>query len=81
MTRAQVSTHWPTLEQQVEVTPNENGIGNLFEPLLLKATSRVAINTKLVPGWNWISVNVVDTPATFSLEQALSMCPARTSCR
>ena len=76
MTRAQVSTHWPTLEQQVEVTPNENGIGNLFEPLLLKATSRVAINTKLVPGWNWISVNVVDTPATFSLEQAFDHVPA-----
>ena len=76
MTRAQVSTHWPTLEQQVEVTPNENGIGNLFEPLLLKATSRVAINTKLVPGWNWISVNVVDTPATFSLEQAFEHVPS-----
>jgi len=75
MTRAQVSTHWPTLEQQVEVTPNENGIGNLFEPLLLKASSRVAINTKLVPGWNWISVNVVDTPATFSLEKVFEHVP------
>ena len=75
MTRAEVGTHWPTLEDDTLVKPNLNGIGNLFEPLLLRSTNRMAVTAALYPGWNWVSVNVVDTPATFSVMQAFDDVP------
>lgn len=73
--KALAEPFWPSLNEPVlALSPNENGIGSLFEPLLLKATNRVMVNTTLQTGWNWVSVNVTQEDE-FTVRDAFNSIP------
>ena len=48
----------------ISLSNNEPPPFSVFEPLLLKSTDKVEIQSELTPGWNWVSVNVVNDPET-----------------
>ena len=43
-----------------EQTGDQVHWGTLFEPLLVKSTNKVEVETAIHPGWNWVSLNVMD---------------------
>ncbi|MDC0600383.1 hypothetical protein OAO65_03645 [Flavobacteriales bacterium] len=75
--RALVESHWPNLESDpitVALSSNNPPPFSVFEPLLLRSTDKVETQSELTPGWNWVSVNVVNDPAT-SVEDAFKTLP------
>lgn len=75
--RALVEPHWPNLESDpitVALSSNNPPPFSVFEPLLLRSTDKVETQSELTPGWNWVSVNVVNDPAT-SVEDAFKTLP------
>ena len=65
--RALVSTRWPTMDDVIATSVNQMGYGNLFQPLLLRATENIEVSTVLTPGWNWVSLNVKNDDAPISV--------------
>lgn len=51
-----LAAHWPTLEDDIDVTLAEAGWGNVFEPLILQMGDVVETTVDLTAGWNWISL-------------------------
>lgn len=65
--RALVEPHWPNLDSDpisIQLDNNNPPPFSVFEPLLLRSTDKVEVQSVLTPGWNWVSVNVVNVPGT-----------------
>ncbi|MGB0510096.1 MAG: hypothetical protein ACPGGB_04175, partial [Flavobacteriales bacterium] len=73
--RALVSTRWPTMDDVIATPVDPMGYGNLFQPLLLRATENIEVSTVLTPGWNWVSLNVKNDDAPISVEDMFQQIP------
>ena len=65
--RALVEPHWPNLDSDpisIQLDNDNPPPFSVFEPLLLRSTDKVEVQSELTPGWNWVSVNVVNVPGT-----------------
>ena len=75
MVRAQVGTLWPTLTDPVVVNPSEKALETSSSrccPFHVEDFHQHGTLSR----WNWVSVNVVDTPLTFSVMNAFHGIPA-----
>ena len=65
--RALLEPHWPDLDSDpitISLSNDNPPPFSVFEPLLLRSTDKVEVQSELTPGWNWVSINVVNTPST-----------------